>query len=203
MAKFIAKFDFQPLQISLSDRPQSAVVDPTTGDLSINEGDGPDRVNGTVIAAKSRPLLVVRRLPEGCGIEAMCGGRVFTLGETADFNTAQMWVTKANQFIGTKAPAPSSDAPKETAPAAPRPQPAAPNPRGEHRPFRKGTPQEPQGESPAGAAPVGEKPSRDRPVEPPNFEYGRSKPSKRELDSQIEADLAASLAGLGSLMALA
>ena len=198
MAKFIAKFDFQPLQISLSDRPLSAVVDPATGDLSINEGDGPDRVNGAILAAKSRPMLVVRRLPEGCGIEAMCGGRVLTLGETADFNTAQMWVTKANQFIAAKAPAPSTEAPKE---AAPRPQPVAQTQRGEHRPFRKGAPQEPQGESPSGAASVLEKPSRDRPPHLPepkqsNFEYGRSKPSKRELDSQIEADLAASLAGL-------
>jgi small subunit ribosomal protein S1 len=196
VSKFIAKFDFQPLQISLSDRPLSAVVDPATGDLSINEGNGPDRVNGTVIAAKSRPLLVVRRLPEGCGIEAMTGGRVFTLGETADFNTAQMWVTKANQFIATKAPAPSQEAPKETAPSAPRPQPAAQGQRGEHRPYRKGGPQESQGESPAGTVTGMEKPNRDKPVEQPKFEYGRSKPSKRELDSQIEADLAASLASL-------
>lgn len=201
MAKFIAKFDFQPLQISLSDRPMSVVVDPTTGDLSINEGDGPDRVNGTVIAAKSRPLLVVRRLPEGCGIEAMCGGRVWTLGETADFNSAQMWVTKANQFIAAKAPAPAQVAPRETAPAAPRPQAVAQSQRGEHRPFRKGAPQEPQGEAPPVTVPVAEKPARERPQQPPEppqpkFEYGRSKPSKRELDAQIEADLAASLAGL-------
>lgn len=198
MAKFIAKFDFQPLQISLSDRPLSAVVDPATGDMSINEGQGPDRVNGTVIAAKSRPLLVVRRLPEGCGIEAMTGGRVFTLGETADFNTAQMWVTKANQFIATKAPAPSPEAPKESAPAAPRPQPVSQTQRGEHRPFRKGASQETQGEAPPATATATERPSREKPVEPPppKFDYGRSKPSKRELDAQIEADLAASLAAL-------
>jgi small subunit ribosomal protein S1 len=194
VAKFIAKFDFQPLQISLSDRPLSAVVDPATGDLSINEGDGPDRVNGTVVSARSRPLLVVRRLPEGCGIEAMCGGRVFTLGETADFNTAQMWVTKANQFIATKAPAPAAaqETSKDTAPAAPRPQPSAQNQRGEHRPFRKGGQQESRGDESVDSA------SADKPIAPPQpkFEYGRSKPSKRELDSQIEADLAASLAGL-------
>jgi small subunit ribosomal protein S1 len=198
VAKFIAKFDFQPLQISLSDRPLSAVIDPATGDLSINQGEGSDRVNGTVLAAKSRPMLVVRRLPEGCGIEAMCGGRVWTLGETADFNTAQMWVTKANQFIATKSPAPTPDAPRESAPPAARPQPSSQPQRGEHRPFRKGAPQEPQGDAPFASAPAIEKPTREKPIEPPQpkFEYGRSKPSKRELDAQIEADLAASLAGL-------
>jgi small subunit ribosomal protein S1 len=77
----------------------------------------------------------------------------------------------------------------------PNPVPTAPQPSGiaggEHRPFRKGAP-------PAAGAPAhDDRPPPDRPpvVAPPKPEYSK-KPSKRDLDAQIEADLAASLATL-------
>jgi small subunit ribosomal protein S1 len=200
--KFIASFSFQPLSLSLADKPQSTVVDGESGWITIEEGPGADRISGLTINPNTRPLAVVRRGPAGNGVEILQPGRTWFVGETMDFNTAQAWVTKVNQLVQSKAPpAPPPTPPSESdAPA-----------RENHRPFRKGMTlaapdanSEPTGEPKREPRPDRRRERMDEPDRPvtanagpaPKLDYTRGKPSKRELDALIEADLNAALAGL-------
>lgn len=214
MAKFIVKFDLQPLQISLTDRPKSTSIDPQTGLITIDEGDGPDRIRNAVVQPTQRPLIVIRKGQQANGIEIMTRSQTFFVGETTDFNMAQTWVTKANALIGQivaalppppaapASPAAGSDQPEKNSSEQANTAENSNKARGEHRPFKKGMQlnRGPKGQGAGGDSEENQSENqqvdRKQVTAPVKFEYGRSKPSKRELDGLIEAELTASLAGL-------
>jgi hypothetical protein len=60
MDKRIASVSTDPHSVSLTDRPCSLFIDPTSGVIFVDEGDGDGRMNGAVFSPANGPVFIVQ-----------------------------------------------------------------------------------------------------------------------------------------------
>lgn len=104
MEKRIIALTTDPHTVSLADRKCSLFVDPKTGSILVDEGDGEGRMNGVVFSATNGPRFSIR---ESSGSEAELVldyvGTQFSLGVSEDDHELRRWVESANALIAAKA----------------------------------------------------------------------------------------------------
>lgn len=104
MEKRIAELTTDPHTVSLTDRKCSLFIDPQTGSIFVDEGDGEGRMNGVVFSVTNRPSFSART---GDGARQhlvlnYCGAQ-YELGEVSeDSNALQSWISSANAFLRAK-----------------------------------------------------------------------------------------------------
>lgn len=101
MGKQIAKLGVDPFHIGLDDQACSVFVDPRTGDILIDEGEG--RLNGVVLYADKEPRFYSIPLPE-TGAQLLLSYRkhLLVLGSYPDAAALRHWAQSANETLGSK-----------------------------------------------------------------------------------------------------
>jgi len=103
MDKRIAALSTDPYVVDLVDRKASLFIDPKTGSILVDQGDGEDRMNGVVFSVTNGPSFTVlpiannehRLLLNYCGCD-------YSLGDAASGNELTRWATSANSFLRSK-----------------------------------------------------------------------------------------------------
>jgi len=103
MGKQISKLGVDPFHIGLDDQACSVFVDPHTGDILIDEGEGEGRLNGVVLYADKEPRFYSIPLPES-GAQLLLSYRkhLLVLGSHADAADLRRWAQSANDLLGSK-----------------------------------------------------------------------------------------------------
>ncbi len=105
MDKQIVTLGTDPYYLGLADRECSLFVNPRTGDILMDEGDGEGRVNGAVLFADKEPRFHTLPRP-GAGGQLLLSYRkhLFTLGDHENLVAMRDWADTANGFLATKLP---------------------------------------------------------------------------------------------------
>ena len=104
MAKRIVQLSLAPFAVSLSDCPDSILIDPKAGNILIDEGDGDDRMNGAVLfPAKGPRFSVAMRDSLGAELHLQCRTFRWGVGSVQEVREAEEWATLANAFLVSKA----------------------------------------------------------------------------------------------------
>jgi hypothetical protein len=100
MEKRIVTLTTGPHVVSLVDRPSSLFVDPASGSIFVDEGDGEGRMNGAVFAAANEPVFAVRHAegPDWRLVLDYCGTG-FEVGVLADETGLRDWAEGANTLL--------------------------------------------------------------------------------------------------------
>src|SRR6266436_3110665 len=104
MNKFISRFRIEPygLFIDLAEENGRIGVDPRTGNIFLDEGNGPDRFHGAVIRAREFreiKLVLAKDSQTRRVILHFGNGRTHDLGGTADVDAAAQWAEEASRAI--------------------------------------------------------------------------------------------------------
>src|SRR5262245_17498399 len=104
MEKRIADLSFDPLTISLIDRRCSLFIDPKSGSIIVDEGEGEGRMNGVIFSAANAPAFAVE---SGIKFESKlvlnyCGAQ-YVIGDWDDAEKLRHWANCANLLLGEKA----------------------------------------------------------------------------------------------------
>ena len=102
MDKRITKLSRDPFFVGLADRPISMFVDPPTGDVLIDEGNGQTRMNGAALHADKGIRFSCTPTDSGCVVRVHCLTFVWEAGWTEDATDAASWVEEVNQFLESK-----------------------------------------------------------------------------------------------------
>lgn len=100
MEKRIAALSSNPHTVSLIDRKCSLFIDPKTGSIFVDEGDGDGRMNGAVFSPRNGPTFAVvpftdrdhRLVLDYRGIQ-------FVIGVSEDRSSLQQWAESANLLL--------------------------------------------------------------------------------------------------------
>jgi len=103
MEKRIAALSTDPYVVDLVDRKASLFIDPKTGSILLDQGDGEDRMNGVVFSVTNGPTFTVssteakehRLLLSYCGCD-------YSIGDSANGEELVHWATSANSFLRSK-----------------------------------------------------------------------------------------------------
>lgn len=103
MEKRIAALSTDPHTVSLTDRQCSLFIDPKSGSIFVDEGDGEGRMNGIVFSPGNGPSFSVRHstgpdhrlVLDYCGIE-------YVVGVSDDDNELRRWAESANLLLTAK-----------------------------------------------------------------------------------------------------
>ena len=109
MGKQIAKLGVDPFHVGLVDQACSVFVDPRTGDILLDEGEGEGRLNGVVLYADKEPRFYSIPLPD-TGAQLLLSYRkhLLVLGAYPDATDLREWARAVNDTLGAKKP-PGSD----------------------------------------------------------------------------------------------
>ena len=111
MDKRITKLSRDPYYVGLADRPISMFIDPPTGDVLIDEGNGKARMYGAVLHADNGIRFSCTPADSGCVVKVHCKTFVWEVGWAEDAVEAAKWVQDANTFLAMKKDALRSDKP--------------------------------------------------------------------------------------------
>lgn len=104
MVKQIVELSYDPHTVSLADRRCSLVIDPETGFIFMDEGDGEGRVNGAVLLPFRLPRFAADRTAgQGQALIIEYVGVRIVVGSTQDEAGLQSWIASANGFVAGKA----------------------------------------------------------------------------------------------------
>jgi hypothetical protein len=103
MEKRIAALSTDPHTVSLTDRACSLFIDPKTGSIFVDEGDGEDRMNGAVFLPVNGPSFSVwpstgpdhRLILDYRGIQ-------YFIGASGDGSALRRWAESANSLLTEK-----------------------------------------------------------------------------------------------------
>ncbi len=100
MEKQIVSLTENPHTVSLSDRHASLFIDPTSGNIFADEGDGVGRMNGAVFTPNYHPVFSIDsdHHPE-YELILNYAGRKFIIGTWDEFEELSRWVTSANALL--------------------------------------------------------------------------------------------------------
>ena len=89
------------LFIDLEDAPASLAVNPRTGEILLNEGDGPDRFDGAAISIKALPRFEAEAIGDQKWdiVLAYGNGRRHVVGRTDQHRAAQDWIAEAERLL--------------------------------------------------------------------------------------------------------
>jgi hypothetical protein len=98
--KRIASLTADPPTVNLTDRPCSLFIDPKTGFIFVDEGEGDGRMNGAVFSPKNAPSFAVR--PSSGSDQQLvldyCGTS-YLIGATTDGPGLRTWAESANAVL--------------------------------------------------------------------------------------------------------
>jgi hypothetical protein len=100
MEKRIAALSTNPHTVSLTDRKCSLFIDPKSGSIFVDEGDGEGRMNGVVFSRMNQPSFSVEPSAEQDHrlILNYCGIR-YVVGVSDDGSQLRSWAESANSFL--------------------------------------------------------------------------------------------------------
>jgi hypothetical protein len=103
MEKRIAELTTDPHTVSLIDREFSLFIDPKTGSIFADEGNGEDRMNGVVFSPRNGPSFSVH--PSG-GVDRRlilnyCGTQ-YIIGDSEDESSLRRWAESANLLLAAR-----------------------------------------------------------------------------------------------------
>lgn len=103
MEKRIAALSSDPHSVSLLDRKCSWFIDPKSGSIFADEGDGEGRINGAVFSPENGPSFSVRP-SAGPDHELFLAylGIQYVVGVSADGNGVRSWADSANLLLTEK-----------------------------------------------------------------------------------------------------
>lgn len=104
MEKRIALLTINPHTVNLTDRPCSLFIDPKTGFILVNEGEGDGRMNGAVFSPKNAPSFAVR--PASGSDQQLVldyGGTSYLIGVSTDGPGLRRWAEGANAVLRQEA----------------------------------------------------------------------------------------------------
>ena len=105
MDKQIVTLGTDPFYLGLADRECSLFVNPRTGDILMDEGDGEGRVNGAVLFADKEPRFHTLPGPDAGGQLLLSYRKhLFTLGDHENLVAMRDWADTANGFLAKKHP---------------------------------------------------------------------------------------------------
>ena len=101
MNKRIAALSADPYTVSLIDRNCSLFIDPQSGSIFVDEGEGNDRINGVVFSAANEPSFVVESAAQSEYqlILDYCGVQYF-IGVMDHAEQLRSWASSANVLLG-------------------------------------------------------------------------------------------------------
>jgi hypothetical protein len=103
LEKRIAALSTSTHTVSLTDRKCSLFIDPKSGSIFVDEGDGEERMNGVVFSSASGPLFSVRT---SAGPEQQLildyQGIQYVVGVSEDGIGLREWVESANLLLSEK-----------------------------------------------------------------------------------------------------
>ena len=103
MEKRIAALSSNPHTVSLTDRKCSLFIDPKSGSIFVDEGDGEGRMNGVVFSPGNEPSFSVRPSAEpDHQLVLDCGGVEYTVGVSEDGDELRRWAESANLLLAAK-----------------------------------------------------------------------------------------------------
>lgn len=102
MSKRIASLSSNPHTVSLTDRQCSLFIDPKSGSIFVDEGDGEGRMNGVVFSLKNKPSFAVWTFA-GPDHQLVLdyGGVQYVIGVSDDGEALQRWAEEANQLLSS------------------------------------------------------------------------------------------------------
>ena len=103
MEKRIADLSSDPYTISLMDRKCSLFIDPASGSIFVDEGEGEGRMNGVVLSLGNAPSFSVRPL-SGDDHELILSyrGIEYVLGVSEHDSDLKRWTESANLLLTEK-----------------------------------------------------------------------------------------------------
>jgi hypothetical protein len=103
MEKRIAALSSNPLTVSLTDRKCSLFIDPKSGSIFVDEGDGEGRMNGVVFSPRNDPSFSVA---PSAGPDHLLvldyGGAQYIVGVSDDGGDLRSWAESANSLLTAK-----------------------------------------------------------------------------------------------------
>jgi hypothetical protein len=103
MVKRIAALTSDPYTVSLTDRECSLFIDPKSGSIFVDEGDGEGRVNGVVFSPGNGPTFSVRPSSgKNHRLVLDYRGIQFVVGDSDDGNRLKAWTESANSLLTAK-----------------------------------------------------------------------------------------------------
>jgi hypothetical protein len=103
MEKRIAGMTRDPHTINLTDRTCSWFIDPKSGSIFVDEGDGQDRMNGVVFSPANAPSFAVR---PAAGVDHQLildyRGTEYLVGVSAQVGDLNWWAESANLLLAEK-----------------------------------------------------------------------------------------------------
>ncbi len=109
MNKRITALTMPPHAVRLADKAISLFIDPDSGQIFLDEGDGDDRWNSAVLKPRRLPEFAVA----GGHLVVHYAGRRFDLGELVDGIDAAAWVESANRLLVAKVGPTAAEKPLE------------------------------------------------------------------------------------------
>jgi hypothetical protein len=94
------------LSVCLEDQPTSLFLDGDSGLIFLDEGNGPGRISGAVLAPERKPEFVASVLSSGDAqevvVEILYAGKRIAVGVSDNPVVATEWVQAANRLIASK-----------------------------------------------------------------------------------------------------
>jgi hypothetical protein len=103
MEKRVAALSSNPHTVSLTDRKCSLFIDPKSGSIFVDEGDGEGRMNGVVFSRANEPSFSVR--PSAVPDQRLIldySGVQYIVGVSDDGNELRQWAESANLLLSEK-----------------------------------------------------------------------------------------------------
>jgi len=103
MEKRIVALSSNPHTVSLADRKCSLFIDPSSGSIFVDEGDGEGRMNGVVFSPRNEPSFSVR--PSAGPDHRLVldySGVQYTVGVSDNGNELRRWAESANLLLSEK-----------------------------------------------------------------------------------------------------
>jgi len=100
MEKRITALSSNPHTVSLTDRKCSLFIDPKSGSIFVDEGDGEGRMNGVVFSPGNEPSFSVQ--PSAGADHRLVldyGGVQYTVGVSDDGSELRRWAESANLLL--------------------------------------------------------------------------------------------------------
>jgi len=103
MEKRIAARSSNPHTVSLTDRKCSMFIDPKSGSIFVDEGDGEERMNGVVFSPGNEPSFSVRPFagPDHRLVLDYCGVQ-YLVGVSVHGDELTRWAESANLLLSEK-----------------------------------------------------------------------------------------------------
>lgn len=128
MDKRIAKLSRNPHTVSLTDRKHSLFIDPESGAIFVDEGEGDGRMNGAVFSPTNGPVFSVQQSKGSVHYLVLdYRGIQFVVGSSEDLDGLRNWADSANSLLvekgklgrrGEMAPSSPPEAPDDDSPSA-------------------------------------------------------------------------------------